>query len=567
MFDSAHRPADIVNQTFSLKRRGFDRHQVQAYLAEVADCLAEAQGREADTRSRLAQAIRRAEKATAALQAQPVPPIQIPGNTADLKPAADSENLQRAQAEAHEVIAQARIEADALLTRARIEAQATKLDAVDRLQQASDLSEALVREAREARGQILEDMDRRRRHARAQVERLRVGRDRLLRSYDMVRRSLDESTQELKGSLKEAKLRGDAAARTVTAEPVATRAELEAELRDAKLIGRITTTPTDLEPLAERVLRSPALPRPLAPNEKARLDSGQAVVDLRSDDSAPRRSAATRSSGPKAPAMAPLLTPTPAGAERTADPIAAMMEAVEAKHGKADSVDKEPPLDSELAQLADADLNVLEPNDEIEEVRALPLDHVDALTPAEDTGGRRQARVVITGLEAQRDAVIAEAAKQLESKLKLALAQEQNELLAGLHSTDRPHVELTSLVGDVDRQLNRYMAAINDVATDAYGAGAALIDSASGERLLPAGAIEELLESDVVLPIRERLQSLDGLGASEPANHVDHVRELYLHSTVDHVGFAASRLANLLCVAGVCDALPDEAEVPWKTPS
>ena len=64
-------------------------------------------------------------------------------------------------------------------------------------------------------------MDRRRRQARAQVERLRVGRDRLLRSYEIVRRTLDESTVELKGSLREAKVLGDTAARKVTSEPLA----------------------------------------------------------------------------------------------------------------------------------------------------------------------------------------------------------------------------------------------------------------------------------------------------------------------------------------------------------
>ena len=73
----------------------------------------------------------------------------------------------------------------------------------------SDECDGLVREAEEARAQILEDMERRRRQARAQVERLRVGRDRLLRSYEVVRRPLEETTVELKSSLNEAKVRGD----------------------------------------------------------------------------------------------------------------------------------------------------------------------------------------------------------------------------------------------------------------------------------------------------------------------------------------------------------------------
>ena len=402
-------------------------------------------------------------------------------------------------------------------------------------------------------------MDRRRRHARAQVERLRVGRDRLLRSYDVVRRTLDETTYELKGSLKEAKLRGDNAARTVNTEPAATRDQLEAELLDAKLIGRVSTTdptaPTAPDPASDPVLRSPALPRP--------LDLTEPMIDVRSN--AP---ALASHSGPKAPAMAPVLTPTPAGAPTQEDPIAAMMRAVEAKHGKPEPTQTEEPLDPELAQLEDDDLNIIEPSDEIEHVQPLPQGNSQAAASvtADVASSELTAEVASSELTAQRDALIADATKQLEKKLTLALHQEQNELLAGLDSTTQPMVELTTLVGDFDRQVNRYVAAINEVAASTYGAGAALIGSQVADGLLPAGAVEELLASDVVLPIREQLQSLNSHEPNAAMTPGDQVRDLYLTRTVDHVGFAASRLANLLCVAGVCDALPEDAEVPWKTP-
>ena len=563
-FDAVISPAEIQNQTFNLKRRGFDRQQVQAYLAEVADQLEDAQRREADMRSRMAQAIRRAEaaeekaRANASAPADELEAAQAEGKQHIAAAQAEAATLvDTAQAEAatlmadrraeghaaaQEMVDQARVEADEIVTQGRIEAQRVKLSATHQLQQACDNSDALVREAQEARGQILEDMDRRRRHARAQVERLRVGRDRLLRSYDAVRRTLDETTDELKGSLKQAKLRGDNAAREVSAEQPATRAQLEAELLDAKLIGRVTTTE---HKSSVPVRRSPALPR--------LLDLTEPVANE------------AQTGWPKAPAAAPVLSPTPPGAVAEQDPIAAMMQAVEAKHGKPEPSYTEEPLDPELAQLADDDLDVVEPSDEIENVQPLPAS--DSPSQASDLSKARKSHQVPTELMAQRDAVIADATKQLEKKLTLALAQEQSELLAGLDSANQPDLELTSLVGDFDRQVNRYVAAINEVAASTYGAGAALIGNNATDGLLPAGAVEELLANDVVMPIREQLESLNSDDRSAATTPVDQVRDLYLTRTVDHVGFAASRLANLLCVAGVCDALPEDAEVPWKTPA
>ena len=588
--DAAPSPDEIVDQTFKLKRRGFDRQEVQSYLATIAASLQDAQQREADMRSRLAKAVRRADaaerQARAAELRSPSPHDEADSVlvaaqlSAEQRIAAAQQSAQqllenakadadrmRADAEAlvadrraevnaecEQLIAAGHEQAEVIVTQARIEGQAATLRAADLLQHACDHSDALVREAQEARGQILEDMDRRRRHARAQVERLRVGRDRLLRSYDVVRRTLDESTSELRGSLREAKLRGDNAARTVSAEPLATREQLEDELRDAKLIGRLQPAG---ESLPDGVIRSRALPRRLEPV------GVEDVVDLRAEapvnQGEPARTSAAVSAGPKAPASAPLLSPTPADevADRD-DPIAAMMRAVEAKHGRVPPEEPEP-LDPELAELEDDNLNVVVPSDEIEAVEAMPVAH-EASTNLE-----ADPVAPLDGIEAQRDAVIADAAKQFEQQLKQALAAEQDELLAGLLAADQATVEVASLVGDIDRQVNRYVAAINQIAADTYGAGAALVDATALEGHLPAGAVEELLAVDVVMPIRERLASLDELDADTATTHVDHVRELYLQRTTDHVGLAASRLANLLCVAGLCDALPDEAEVPWKT--
>lgn len=590
-------PATINERTFAVKRRGYDRDEVESYLASLAATLHDAQRREADMRSRMAKAVRRAEAAEKAERT----PARTPAKeseavlaeakvTAEQRLEAARESAARmldaARIEADElrreaaaglaesnaaaeqrcsqIIAAATEDADEIRNRGRADAHGIKRDAYGRMEQVLAHSEALIREAEEMRAQVLEDMERRRRQARAQVERLRVGRDRLLRSYELVRRTLDETTSELRGSLKEAKVRGDTAGRAVTAERPATRDQLEDELRDAKLIGRIATSGPETS--SHELLREIALARPLelAPlSERSGADSGNddtdivdemspPVLDLRDGPSTVEaRSAQTRSKvavGPKAPASAPMLHPSDPTADRSDhDPIAVMMQAVEAKHGKIapEAAEQEAPLDPELAQLEDPNLNVVEPSDEIEHVEAVP---VDGVAPAASSAD----------LEAQRHALVAEASKQIEACLKDALSQEENAVIAGIKA-DPSGADLQHLVGDIDQQVNRYIGAINSVAVETYEAGAALIAAQAQQGHLPAGAVEELLAADMILPLRQSLEAMAG------ETHVDQVRAMYLQRTTDDAAFAASRLANLLCVAGLCDALPEEAPLPITT--
>ncbi len=454
--------------------------------------------------------------------------------------------------------------------------------------------------------------------------------------------TLEETTVELKSSLNEAKVRGDGAARAVTAEPPASREQLEAELRDAKMIGRITISDPGIEAPAARKplpLRSPALPRPLDTPGAPTVDAGNSSPPTHrrpSVSEAMKRAAI--STQPKAPAAAPLLKASPADAEAPRDPIAAMIDAAAKRAGTAAPVSasldgdvSDEPVDAELAELEDDNLNVVELSDAIEEVVAVVIGDTSVDVPAEDVAApglfaalraqRTAKRTVktktldtksedeeddtepvlgdavaeedatevaeqeapeeepieaslpevsvpegnIPGIEAQRDAVIADAAKQLEKRLKRALADEQNELLAGIRAAKKKRVALTTIVGDVDTHVNRYVLAINEVAIVTYGAGAALIDAEALQGHLPAGAVEQLLTSDVVLPIRERLESLDGLEVDGADVHMDPVRAFYRQRKMDHLGFAAARLASLLCVAGLCDALPPESTLPWAT--
>jgi len=124
----------------------------------------------------------------------------------------------RATEEAEEAAARIRREAEADAERTRAdadaaaEAQQAELDArrgeaeaeAERiLAEAREEGRAMVAEAKEVRSRILDDLQRRRDAAREQIERLLVGRERLLDAYGRVRENLDEITAELADALPE----------------------------------------------------------------------------------------------------------------------------------------------------------------------------------------------------------------------------------------------------------------------------------------------------------------------------------------------------------------------------
>ena len=483
-------------------------------------------------------------------------------------------------------------------------------------------------------------MDRRRRQARAQVERLRVGRDRLLRSYEVVRRTLDETTVELKLSLKEAKVRGDTAARTVASEPLASRQQLESELADAKLIGRVSSK--------KSVLDSPALPRPIAPPEVPNIDLRVEGTEAPKPKRPRVEPKAKRVSSPTPPAAAPIIKQAAIEAELDDQPVSPADDEDQPSIvvDLAPEIGVEAPIDDELASLADDNLDIVEPCDEIEKVVALddpdlldaapdvlqadlgpepggeteiaaplhahvevsvdqadaapdvlqadlgpepepdevaeaaPADNAvepDAPAPGLFAALREQASapepesepeseivIDVTDLTAQRDAIVADAASQLERRLKRALADEQNELLAAIRAAKkRDVVVLVDVVGDTDTHVTRYVMAIHEVAAVVYGAGVALVDGESRTGELPAGAVEDLLSEQVTGPIRARLTELDAIDVASYDEHLDPIRGFYRQRKTDHLGQAAVALARLLCTAGACDGLPTDTPLPW----
>jgi cell division septum initiation protein DivIVA len=275
-------PASIAGKTFSSKLRGVDATEVQAFLELTA---ARVKTLEADRDAwhsevdRLREEVLSLQESLAQQTAEPDEAAlteqlgQEAGRVLTEARAAATDRIAEAEAEAVDIIGAAEelyaersrvadIEAERILSAARTE-ERTRLEAADDeagtirdkaredavaiaseagvSQQAADAEGArIIREAELTRRQILEDLARKRSSARRQIEQLRAGRERLLASHEVVRRALEEISDELNISMSEARAAAETAGHNVSD---STLEEIEAEIETAKLAGLLDTGP------------------------------------------------------------------------------------------------------------------------------------------------------------------------------------------------------------------------------------------------------------------------------------------------------------------------------------
>ncbi len=247
--DPSLTPELIQAQSFTAGFRGFDQNEVRTFLTRVAaevrtlrerntnlesawhsaeeraarppvldeDTLMSAVGEET------AAILRTARAAAADLKTKAAEEAEKTLTDANARAEEVNEEAQgvlarqtkAADEAAARIVEGARSEAAGVLERARIEADAIRAKA----EQERGLT---VEGANSTRDRILEDLSRRRRVATVQIEQLRAGRERLIESYAVVRRTLEEAQQELG--------RADAEARAA-ADEVGRRLRREQDLR------------------------------------------------------------------------------------------------------------------------------------------------------------------------------------------------------------------------------------------------------------------------------------------------------------------------------------------------
>src|SRR6266850_376192 len=147
---------EVAARTFATSFRGFDQAEVRLFLKRVGDELLALAENERQLRQSLDEARERAAH-----------------------PELDEKALTAALGESTALRERAASESAAELEAARMQGK------------------EMVGEAQAVRERLLGDLARRRRLAHVQIEQLRAGRERLLEAYRVVRRTLDEATEEL----------------------------------------------------------------------------------------------------------------------------------------------------------------------------------------------------------------------------------------------------------------------------------------------------------------------------------------------------------------------------------
>ncbi|HWE54890.1 MAG TPA: DivIVA domain-containing protein [Acidimicrobiales bacterium] len=143
--------------------------------------------------------------------------------------------VSEGDAEKERVVARAQEEAAALAARAQAEAEEMRAEA--------DKERRLTIEgANSTRDRILEDLARRRRVATVQIEQLRAGRERLIESYALVRRTLEEVQSELSRADAEARTAADEVGRRLKDEPYVELSESSRSLGEILVV----VTPDDI---------------------------------------------------------------------------------------------------------------------------------------------------------------------------------------------------------------------------------------------------------------------------------------------------------------------------------
>ncbi len=223
-FDMADMSADLIaGRRFAQTWRGYEPEEVKEFLAQVADqvrALRErveteiAARREAEQRAlhpqideatlmsavgeQTAAILRSARSAageiTAKAEANAENVLGVAENkAADLVAEGEAVLASRtaeAESAANEIWTRALAEVEDLRNTAQQDAEAMAQEGAQRYQEVIEAAEGV-------REKILTDLARRRRLATVQIEQLRAGRERLLDAYLVVRRTLDEVTDEL----------------------------------------------------------------------------------------------------------------------------------------------------------------------------------------------------------------------------------------------------------------------------------------------------------------------------------------------------------------------------------
>jgi DivIVA domain-containing protein len=548
---------------------------------ETATILRGARAAAADVRTRAAADAERVVAAAEAQAAQIRADAEgVMGRELAAAEEASSRIVESAKSEAAETMEKARTDADAIRASAQQEKTLT------------------VEGAIATRERVLEDLSRRRRVASVQIEQLRAGRERLLESYAVVRRTLEEVNDDLNRADAEARAAADEVGRRMHREQPAEPASAPPGEQDSEAIaveaevtvnGGVEASEPPPPPPPDAAPSAPTVQASSPPARAAMKRPGRVGVP-----GATASGAATATATATAPVQPdPGGSPAPVDRPEQAGGVPHLRVVPDAGEGstsglgskvdmlfariRAGRVEKEPRPAPAVGVVAEAP-----------EAASPETASPEAGSP--ETAGPDEAEVVSaeapepnpedSGLEAprldgdegllqRREAALTDIEAALTRKLKRTLQDEQNDLLDRLRSLpDEPTA--ARLLPEPADHVERYAGAAQPFVEQSAGAGVAFAaEIVAGDAAAYPGspAVSDLSEeaaATIVESLRRRLEhALSSAAGDEQGVLMEALGAAYREWKSERIERIAGDVLAAAFARGTWQAVPEGTPLRW----
>lgn len=526
-------PAAVGSATFPTNRRGFDQGEVRDFLRMVAAELARLQERERFLENELRTMQTRGMSAPGRLDEETVTTLLGEEAARVLSTARDAsvQIRERAEESATRLVKDAAEDASRIREAANIEATRIREDAAHdaeaEIEMAKQQGRDMVNEARAYREKVLSELSRRRDAARAQIEQLLHGRDRLLNAFERARLASEDVIGGLTEAHDEPEFIIDLSPTTGPV-PIVNPEHPSVKVFDHEAADEAVVAPA---PHVEEVVifdhetAEVVIDMPAADNADAALETAEAAVDETITVTVADTGAADADAVSGHPVHIPADNEADTAAQeqpgeqtnvvslfgrnRKATDMPEVDGTIETEETHAvepaADADVAPAVDAvpaeETEEVAEAEPAVATPSrtngvddifaklragstDDVAKAAAAPAaaaEKTEKAAKQEKAAAPAQPLVVAADPVrfSERNEALAPLVVTMARKLKRVLADEQNDVLQHL-KLKRSSLEMDAFLGSVEDHAARYATAIAEDTMSAAGAGAKSVKSAGG---------------------------------------------------------------------------------------
>ena len=418
----------------------------------------------------------------------------------------------------------------------------TTAETAAEIEAAKEAGRELVNEARAVRERILADLGRRRMLLQAQIDELRAGRDRLLDSYRVVKRTLNDATEAL------VQVEARAAQELAGPPPALEVPPVDGEL--AALAGELTgeagPISADVESLFARLREQSG---PTGPDDELPAP-GPATTDTEPEPEPERAS--------EPEAVIDLVEPERSGGEQPPPRSVPIDDAPDASERSGSQGRRVPTDDApEVSERSGS-------QDAGEQPRSVPTH--DAPDDSERTDSQEEV-VVLTGdvadadARSSRDAVLRTLQRELGRKVKRTLQDEQNDVLDRIRTVKGRPVAL-DVLPTTAVQVDVLAATLRGPVDAAYGGGRVAAGAGRASGTAPSAMVDGLAAT-MVERLHERLvDAIDGAG-DDDTSVTQRLGARYREFKGQELDAIVGDTLAAAWALGVYDAAPKGATLHW----